>query len=373
LLIRSFIRLISVDPGFNARNVLTVNISLPESRYGSSAPMIAFEQQALARLNALRGGRSAGGVFGLPLAGSGIQGDFAVEGQAASLPGSQPFIAGKRVVGGDYFSAIGLPLIKGRFFNDHDAQAAPRVVIVSQSLARHFWPHDDPIGKRLKPGFSNDPWCTVVGIVGDAKQYSLDAPPLPAIYLPYAQSPAPFMMHNITIVVRTDSNPLGLVQAARHAVEAVDPDLPVFDVASMDQLVYRSVSAPRFNTLLLGVFAALALILATVGIYGVMSYSVTQHTHEIGVRMALGASESDILRQVIGHGMRRAAAGIALGLAGALVLTRFLSSLLYGTPPADPATFVAVSLLLAAVALVACYLPARRATKVDPMVALRYE
>lgn len=373
LLIRSFVRLTSVEPGFNPQNVLTMNISLPESRYGSRAPMIAFEQQALERLNALPGIRSGGGVFGLPLLGSGVQGDFTVEGQPAPAPGSQPFIAGKRVVGGDYFSTIGLPLLKGRYFSDHDSAAAPHVVIVSQSLAHHFWPREDPIGKRLKPGFSNDSWCTIVGVVGDAKQYRLDEPTLPAMYLPYAQSPGDFMMRDVTLVVRTALPLLTLVPAVRRAVGAVDPDLPVFDVATMEQLVYRSVSAPRFNTVLLGVFAALAVILATVGIYGMMSYSVSQRTHEIGVRMALGAREHDVLRQVIRQGMLRAAAGIGFGLAGALALTRFLSSLLYGVRATDPLTLAAVVLVVTAVALLASYLPARRAAKVDPMVALRHE
>jgi len=296
-----------------------------------------------------------------------------VEGQPAPAPGSQPYIVGKKVVAGDYFSAIGLPLLKGRYFNGRDAETALRVVIVSQSLAHHFWPHEDPVGKRLKPGFQNDPWYTIVGVVGDAKQDNLGAPPMPAMYLPYAQSPAEFLMEDITLVVRTALPPLSLVDSARHAVESVDPDLPVFEVATMEQLVYRSASAPRFNTVLLGVFAALALVLAAIGIYGVMSYAVTRRTHEIGVRMALGARARDVLGQVIAQGMRRALTGIVLGLAGALALTRFLSSLLYGVRPADPATFLAVSLLLLAVSLLACYIPARRAATVDPMIALRHE
>jgi predicted permease len=373
LLIRSFLRLLNVDPGFSPKNVLTMNISLPESRYRDNASMIAFEQQAVSRIRVLPGVKSAGGVFGLPLGNGAIAGDFTVEGQAAPPPGSQPFIAAKKVIGGDYFSAIGIPLLKGRYFDDHDAQNAPHVVIVSQSLAHHYWPGGDAIGKRLKPGFSNDAWCTVVGVVGDTKQYGLDETPSPSMYLPYVQAPAPFLMEDISLVVRTSLDPLSMANAARHAVESADQDLPVFDVATMEQLVYRSASTPRFNTVLLGIFAALALILAAIGIYGVMSYSVTQRTHEIGVRMALGARAPDVLRQMIAQGMRQAAAGIVLGLAGALVLTRFLASLLYGIRPSDPATFLAVSLLLAAVALVACYFPAHRAAVVDPMIALRHE
>jgi putative ABC transport system permease protein len=373
LLIRSFLHLMNVDPGFSPQNVLTLNISLPDTRYESARPMIAFEQQALERLSVLPGVKSAGGVFGLPLGNGAIGGDFTVEGQPEPAPGTQAFIATKAVIGGDYFRAIGIPLLRGRYFDRQDSESAPHVVIVSQSLARHFWPLEEAIGKRLKPGFSNDAWCTVVGVVGDTKQYSLGETPSPSMYLPYAQAPDPFLMQDITLVVRTGADPLSLVTAARRAVRTVDPDLPVFDVASMEQLVYRSVSAPRFNTALLGVFAALALVLAAVGIYGVMSYAVAQRTHEIGVRVALGARAGDILRQVVRQGMLPAVVGIAIGTAGAWAVTRFLSSLLFGVRPTDPMTFILVPLLLAAVAVVACLLPARRATKVDPVVALRYQ
>jgi putative ABC transport system permease protein len=373
LLVRSFLHLLNVDPGFSPQNALTLSISLPDSRYESARPMIAFEQQALKRLSVLPGVKSAGGVFGLPLGNGAIGGDFTVEGQPEPVPGTQPFIATKAVIGGDYFKAIGIPLLKGRYFDEHDSETAPHVVIVSQSLARHFWPLEQAIGKRLKPGFSNDAWCTVVGVVGDTKQYSLGEPPSPAMYLPYAQAPDPFLMQDITLVLRTEADPLSLVTAARRAVQAVDPDLPVFDVATMDQLVCRSASAPRFNAALLGIFAALALVLAAVGIYGVMSYAVVQRTHEIGVRVALGAEASDVLRQVVRQGMLPAVVGIATGTAGAWAVTRFLSSLLFDVRPTDPLTFTLVPLLLAAVAVMACLLLARRATKVDPVVALRYE
>ena len=373
LLIRSFLHLMNVDPGFDPRNVLTLNISLPDSRYESAQPMIAFEQQALERLNALPGVKSAGGVFGLPLSNRGVGGDFTVEGQPEPTPGTQPFIAAKVVIGGDYFKAIGIPLLRGRYFDEHDSESAPHVVIVSQSLAQHFWPLEEAIGKRLKPGFSNDAWCTVVGVVGDTKQYSLGETPSPSMYLPYVQAPVPFLMQDITFVLRAGADPLSMVAAARRAVQAVDPDLPVFDVTTMDQLVYRSASAPRFNAALLAIFAALALVLATVGIYGVMSYTVLQRMHEFGVRMALGAQEGDLLQQVFRQGMLLAVGGITTGVAGAWVLTRFISSLLFGVRPTDPLTFVLIPLLLAAVALVACLLPARRATKVDPVAALRYE
>jgi putative ABC transport system permease protein len=373
LLIRSFLHLMDVDRGFDSQNVLTLNISLRDARYQSARSMIEFEEQALGRVRMVPGVKTAGGVFGLPLGHWLIGGDFTVEGQPPLAPGSQPFIATKAVVGGDYFRAIGIPLLRGRYFDAHDSEAAPHVVIVSQSLARHYWPLDEALGKRLEPGFSNDAWCTVVGVVGDTKQWSLGEPSSPAMYLPYAQAPRTFMMQNITLVLRAGSGPLALVSAARRAVQAVDPDLPVFDIATMDQLVYRSASAPRFNTALLGVFATLALVLAAVGIYGVMSYAVAQRTHEIGVRVALGAEASDILRQVVRQGMLPAVIGIATGIAGAWGMTRFLSSLLFGVRPTDPMTFAMVPVLLAAVGVLACLLPARRATKVDPVVALRYE
>jgi putative ABC transport system permease protein len=373
LLIRSFLGLMKVDPGFSPEKVLTLNISLPDSRYGGARPMIAFEQQTLNRLSALPGVKSAGGVFGLPLGSAAVAGDFTVEGQPAPAPGSQPFIAAKRVIGGQYFKAISIPLLKGRYFDEHDSEIAPHAVIVSQDLARHFWPRGNAIGRRLKPGFSDDAWCTVVGVVGDTKQYSLGEMSPPSLYLPYPQAPAPFLMQDITFVLLTYSDPLTIVAAARSAVQAIDPDLPVFDVATMEQLVYRSASAPRFNTALLGIFAGLALILATVGVYGVMSYTVLQRSHEIGVRMALGAEAGDIARQVVRQGMLLAAGGTAAGLAGAWMVTRFLSSLLFGVRPTDAASFALVPLLVLAVALLACLVPARRAARVDPMVALRYE
>jgi len=370
LMIRSFLRLIGVNPGFSPHGVLTLNISLPESRYHSAQSMIAFEEQALERLSALPGAKSAGGVFGLPVGNTGVAGDFTVEGQPPPRAGARAFIAFKRVIGGAYFQAIGIPLLAGRTFDEHDSETSPHVVIVSQSLARHYWPQGEVLGKRLKPGFSDDAWCTVVGVVGDTKTYGAASP---SMYLPYAQSPATFLMQDMTLVLRTTSDPASQVASARRAVQSVDPALPVFDVSTMEEVVYRSATAPRFNASLLGIFAALALVLATVGIYGVITYAVQQRTHEIGVRRALGAQAADVLRQILRQGMFLASVGIAIGLAGAWALTRFLSSLLFDVRPTDAMTFVLVPLILGAVALVACYLPARRATKVDPMVALRYE
>ncbi|MGH9430810.1 MAG: ADOP family duplicated permease [Terriglobia bacterium] len=372
LLVRSLVSLSRVNPGFNPESVLTMNVNLPELRYQTKNQMIAFEQQSLQRLEALPGVRSVGWVVGLPL-GTGdmrIRGDVTVEGQPTSPRGVLP---SKLVVAGDYFRALGIPVIEGRHFNQRDNEDAPRVAIVSDGVARRFWPRQSAIGKRLRPGFSHDSWCTIVGVVGDVKTWGLDEKSSLAIYLPYKQSPRLFLMRDLSLVMRRTANPTSVVTAARHAIEAVDSELPAYDVATMEQLVYRSASEPRFNGLLLGIFAILALALASVGIYGVMSYSVAQETHEIGIRMALGAERQDVLKLVLSQGMILTLMGVATGVAAALGLTRLMASLLYGVKPTDPVTFVAVSLILTAVSLMACYIPARRAMKVDPMEALRHE
>jgi putative ABC transport system permease protein len=369
LLIRSFLKLASVDPGFRPQGVLTMNVNLPNFGYNTPEEMIAFERQAVARLEGLPGVRAAGVIFGLPLGDMRIVGDYTVE----DRPTFEPAAAVKEVVGGGYFRAMGIPLQQGRFFNEHDSESAQRVVIVNETFARLFGPHRGALGKRLKPGFAPDAWCSVVGVVGDAKQSALNEAFAPAIYLPYAQAPIDVFMRNITFVVAARGDPLRIAPAARAAVQAVDPNLPVFDVASMEELVSRSVSGPRFNSLMLGGFAALALLLAAVGIYGVVAYSVAQRTHEIGVRMALGARGRDVVHEILAKGLALAAAGLALGLLGALALTRLLAGMLYGVGAEDPLTFAAVSAILAATAVIATYVPARRATRVDPIIALRCE
>jgi putative ABC transport system permease protein len=267
----------------------------------------------------------------------------------------------------DYFRTMGIRLLKGRDFSAQDREGMPSVVIINESLARLAFPNQDPLGKRI--GGGRPPDRTIVGVISDVKNLDLDKDCWPEMYWPYLQRPSPFM----TLVIRSDSDPIGLAAAVRNQVLAVDKDQPVFDIQTTEQRLSESVAPRRFRMLLLGLFAGVALVLAAVGIYGVMVYSVTQRTHEIGIRVALGAQEGDIINLVMRKGFRLALIGVGIGVAGALGLSRFIASLLYGVKSTDPLTFVIVSLLLLFVALLASYIPARRATKVDPMVALKYE
>ncbi len=370
LLLRSFVRLLDVNLGFQPANVLTARVSLPDAAYPEDEDVAAFQQEVLRRLESLPGVHSAGLVTPLPLSGAQIAVGITIEGKPEPPPGEGPY-ARFRSVGGDYFRTLGIPLLRGRAFTSADTQAAPRVAVINQTLARLNWPGEDPLGKRVAIGDPAEgaPWRTVVGLVPDVKYRSLEHEPEPEMYVPGAQSP----MDWIYFVVRTEGDPVSLAPALRQQIASLDPNLPVFAVGTLEQLVTRSVGQRRFTMLLLGSFAALALLLAVVGIYGVMSYAVSRRTHEIGIRVALGAQRDDILKLVGGQGMALALLGVGLGLAGAFAVTRFLSSLLFGITPTDPLTFAGVAFVLAAVALLACYLPARRATRVDPMVALRYE
>jgi predicted permease len=369
LLLKSFVRLSSVDPGFNPQSVLSMTLELP-GKYQTETQMKTFHDAAVARIEQSPGVIAAGTVFGLPFEFGGVAGDFSIVGQPAPPEG---VIATKLVVSPGYFGALEIPLISGRLFKGTDSAASPRVAIVSRRFAERFWPHSSPLGHQLDPGFEKAPLYSIVGVVGDVKQHGLASQAPLAIYLPYSQGPRPFLLSSMTVVARTAGNPANFVEVIRRDIQSVDPDMPVFDVTSMEDLISQSVSSPRVNSILVGSFAAFALIVAAVGMFGVISYSVTQRTHEIGIRVALGGQPADILELVVGEGLRLAVVGVSLGLMAAFALTRLMSSLLFGVTSRDPLIFGGVALLLTAVALASCYIPARRAMRVDPVIALRYQ
>jgi len=374
LLLKSFTRLRETRLGFNPDHVLSASLTLPDADYPATAEVKAFYQQALTRLAQHPEVQAASIINALPLGKNGarIQGDLMVEGDAEQRPGA---FARKLAISPEYFRALGIPLLKGREFNEHDTADSPGVLIISEALARRLWPDGDALGKRLNIGFSGETWREVVGVAGDAKQQELGERSSPAVYQPYSQvlDSRRWMLGDLTFAIRTTSEPQTFAATLRSDLQAVDKQLPLYDVAPMEQVIARKVADPRFYMLLLSSFSALALILAAAGIYGVISYAVTERTHEIGIRVALGAKAVDVLRLVITQGMKLVLAGLAIGLAGALALTRVLTSFVYQVSVTDPITFTVLSLLLVAVAVLACYLPARRAAKVDPMVALRCE
>jgi predicted permease len=368
LLLKSFLRLLQVNPGFDPRNVAILNLELPETQYKESARMIAFHDALLTRIASLPGVRAAGTVgFGLPFGDGGIRGDFTVYGQP-----QPPDVASKLAVSAGYFSAMGVPLVRGRWFNQEDSQQSQHVAIVSESFAKRFWPGKDAVGQRINPGFRGTGWCSIVGIAGDVKQSGLASSAPLTIYLPYPQAPD-FLKSFMTIAVRANGNKLDLLHALRSQVQSVDPDIPVFDASSMEDLVTKSISQPRLNTFLFVIFGVLALVLAAVGIYGVISYSVTQRQREIGIRMALGAERRSVMLMIVREGARLVFIGITAGLAAGFFVSRLIAAFLFEVTPSDPATFASVSILLGAVALAACYLPAKRASEIDPMGALRSE
>jgi putative ABC transport system permease protein len=367
LLVRSFLRLVSIDPGFNPNNVLTMTVSLAGSEHKSGPQRAAFFERLLDRVDSLPGVQSASAINHLPLAGDLWTLGFTIEGRPAPLPGESQGAA-YRIVRPDYFRTMGATLLNGRDFTTRDNDKSPGVVIVNESLARRYWPNENPLGKRIT--VAEDGIREIVGVVKDTRQGEWTAAASPEVYLPHLQAPSP---RGMTLVVRSSSSPLSLVGPVQNAVWSIDKNLPVSEITTMDDVVSDAVGPQRFNTILLGLFSAVALILAVVGIYGVLSDSVTARTHEIGVRMALGAQASDVLRMIVRQGMVLVAIGIVVGLGGAYLLTQLMSSLLYEVSTTDRVTFVAIPLALAAVALGACLIPARRATKVDPLVALRYE
>ena len=374
LMLKSFLRLQAVSPGVNPKNALTMQITLPQRQYHGDSQMILFYQRLLEKVQILPGVESAGVGMSLPPNLLEVTDYFTVEGQAA-VSERMLGLADLVFASPNYFQALGVPLLNGRLFSAADRADAAKVAIINLTLARHYWPNESPIGRRLRTGGPerpNNPWMEVVGVVGDIKYSGLDAAPEMVLYEPYQQA----AWSSMYLVVRTSSkldNPATLASAVQNAVWSLDKDLPVAHIRTMEQLLSESVEQPRFRTVLLEIFALIAVSLATVGIYGVLAYSVSQRRHEIGIRMAIGARRSDVLWLVVGQGMLLTFIGVAIGVTGAFVLTRFLSTLLYEVRPTDPATFVVVPLLLAGVALLACYIPARRAMRVDPMVALRHE
>ncbi|HKQ04019.1 MAG TPA: ABC transporter permease [Blastocatellia bacterium] len=373
LLIRSFAHLMSTDPGFNPRNVAAMNLSASSSQYDATARQVRFFKQVLEKVRAIPGVVAAGAVSELPLGGAEEIDQFTVEGAPPPKTLNDTPLADYRFIDADYLKTLEIPLVAGRAFTEYDNETAPQVVIIGETLARRYFGDQPAVGKRLKAGALEDeaPWATIVGVVKDIKHTGLDADIRPQLYFPYQQK----LWGRMVIVARSTTDAAGLFPAMREAVWAVDKDQPITSLRTMTDFLSDSVSQQRFNAALLAAFAVLALILASVGIYGVMSYSVTQRTHELGIRMALGAKPRDVFRMVVMEGMRLAMAGVGvgIGLAGAFAATRVMASLLFGVSATDPLTFALISLILTGVALAACFVPARRATRVDPMIALRYE
>jgi putative ABC transport system permease protein len=367
LLVRSFVRLMSVNPGFEPRGVMTFTVNLPTAKYPTLPKRAEFFRDALERIRTIPQVQSASAVTYLPMSGTARYAFFCTEGRVCEGVGKDPLMSSKQVSDG-YFETMHIPLLRGRVFTQADADGAPQVVIINQTIAEKYFPGVDPIGKTMRNSRDMIP-LEIVGVVATSKITSLSAPDFEEMYRPQLQ--APWM--TMTFVVRTDSAAAPMVAAVHGKIHEIDPDMPVAEMQPLDKLTADSAGQPRLLTVLVGAFAAFALLLAAIGIYGVMAYSVSHRLREMGIRMALGASPRDIVRMVVGQGMRLVLAGIGIGFVASLWLSKFLASELFGTQAKDPATFAFVSLGLALVALAACLIPARRAMRVDPMVALRYE
>src|SRR6185369_5182580 len=370
LLTRSFLSLLKTDPGFNPDHVLTMNLVLPRVKYKDEPAVAAFYNDLVQRVKAQPGVESAAFVNYIPLGGSNSSNSYLVEGEPEPPPG-QEHDGRYRVATPDYFRTMEISIVRGRPFTEQDKAGAPPVVIVNETLARQHWPGQDPLGKRIRFNerqLEKAPWMEVVGVIKDVK-HELNIPIEPEYYLPHAQD----SWNGMVLVARTSVDPASLSAALRQQVWAIDKDQPVFDVKTMQEVRSTSVAIYSFSSVMLAIFAGIALVLAAIGIYGVMAFAVTQRTQEIGIRMALGARTADVLKMVVTHGMKLALLGMVIGLAGSWALTRFIEKLLVGVQPTDLLTFSLVSVCLLVAAFVACYLPARRATKVDPLVALRYE
>jgi putative ABC transport system permease protein len=370
LMLKSLYHLIQVRPGFEPARLLTMEMDLRTDQYSKDPAILNFWQQILDRVRIIPGVESAAVGTVVPLTGSHRRSDVTIEGLPTPGPGEFPH-PDNHIISSAFTTTMGIPVLRGRTFSDSDNETAPDVALVNATMARRFWANGDPIGKRILRGHpgKDEKWITIVGVVADTKLYGLDNPARLEVYYPYRQQPR----SDMNLVVRSAVDPASLTSAIRAAVAAIDKDQPIFEVHTMQQLVDDSISTRRLTLVLLGIFSALALILAAIGIYGVMAYSVALRTQEIGIRVALGAQQQDVLRLILGQGARIAFFGVAIGLAAAAALARLLSSLLFSVSANDPLTFAAVAALLVAVALLACYIPARRALRVDPIIALRYE
>lgn len=370
LMINSFIQLLRTGPGFDFKSVLTLTIPLDSKKYPQAQRARVFFQQAMSRVANIPGVEAIGTISQLPLSGAIYAGGFTIEG-APTPPPNTDTVADRRLVSPDYFKAMGIPMLKGRAFTDKDNDKSPGVAIISESMVRRFIPDGDPIGRRIKLGgaSSNRPWLSIVGVVGDIKDSSIAGQPTPHIYAPYTQQQSTSM----TLVVRTSADAAGLLPAVRREIWSLDRGQPITNVKTMSQYVAEARAPQTFSTVLLSIFALLALVLSAVGIYGVLTYSVSQRAHEIGVRMALGARQRDIMKLILKQSLALITTGVVIGLFAAVALTRLMQGLLFGVSATDPLTFACISLLLAIIALLACGIPARKASKVDPMIVLRME
>ena len=378
LMLRSSLLLQNIDRGINVKNVLTMQTSLPKAKYSTARQMAAFYRQAIQRIQTETGVESASAVNFLPLTSVGDSTTLNIEGRSPPSPG-QKITASYRVIDQNYFRTMGIPLLRGRYFTEQDNDESHGVVMINQTMARRYWPDEDPMGKRLQPQFpaakvpwrpeSTNTWLTVVGVVGDVKDDGITDLTAVEIYVPYLQNPSSLM----NLLVRSTSDPMRLAPSVRSQILAVDGDQPVYNIRTMENVFSQSLAEPQVITSLLATFAAIALILAALGVYSVMSYSVTLRTHEIGVRMALGAQRRHVLKMIVGQELKLVLVGIAIGVTTAFAVTRLVSNLLFGVTATDPRIFVGVPLLLVVIAMLASYFPARRALKVDPIIALRNE